>query len=124
MQIAKFRFTDARAVQGWRFMKPVKKEKAVDKRVCRVVVFCQRRMVGRRRLRSWQPECWKKSGLSPSQGNLLLHFESLTPFHLPCYISSDLRVKSELTVTRLADQLEAKRFGLSDAKRSIGTISR
>ena len=104
MQIAKFRFTDARALQGWNFMKPVKKEKAVDSVFAGSLYFASGAFG--RAVEKLATECWKNSGLSPSQGSLLLHLILHTD-SFPCYISSDLRVNPS-TVTRLADQLEAK----------------
>jgi DNA-binding MarR family transcriptional regulator len=89
---------------GVEFMKPVKKEKAVDSVFAESLYFASGAFG--RAVEKLATECWKKSGLSPSQGNLLLHL-ILDTYPFPCYISSDLHVNPS-TVTRLADQLEAK----------------
>jgi DNA-binding MarR family transcriptional regulator len=104
MQIAKIRFTNARAPGRRVIMKPVKKEKAVDSAFAESLYFSSGAFA--RAVEKLAVACWKNSELTPSQGNLLLHVMN-TPYSYPYYISSDLRVNPS-TVSRLAEQLKAK----------------
>jgi|HubBroStandDraft_2_1064218.scaffolds.fasta_scaffold20648_3 DNA-binding MarR family transcriptional regulator len=109
MQIGNSRFTihpGARANCG--IMKPVRKERAIDSAFANSLYFAGGAFS--RAVERLAAACWKPSGLTPSQGNLLLHLiDNMHSFSY--FISSDLRVNPS-SVTRLADQLEAK--GLID----------
>jgi DNA-binding MarR family transcriptional regulator len=85
-------------------MEPVRKERAIDSAFADSLYFAGGAFS--RAVEKLAGECWKPSGLTPSQGNLLLHLlDNAHSFSV--FISSDLRVNPS-TVTRLADQLEAK----------------
>ena len=83
---------------------PVKKEKAVDSAFADSLYFASGAFT--RAVEKLANECWSPSGLTPSQGTLLLHL-IYNDYAFPHFISSDLRVNPS-SVTRLADQLEAK----------------
>jgi DNA-binding MarR family transcriptional regulator len=85
-------------------MRPVKKERASDSVFADSLYFASGALT--RAVEKLATECWKQSELTPSQGNLLLHLID-NSYSFPCYISSDLR-ENPSSVTRLADQLEAK----------------
>jgi MarR family transcriptional regulator, organic hydroperoxide resistance regulator len=85
-------------------MGPVRKEKAIDSVFANSLYFASGAFS--RAVEKLAAECWKPSGLTPSQGNLLLLLiDNVHSFSV--FISSDLRVNPS-SVTRLADQLEAK----------------
>jgi DNA-binding MarR family transcriptional regulator len=89
-------------------MEPVRKERAVDSAFADSLYFAGGAFT--RALEKVAADCWKPSGLTPSQGNLLLHLiDNFSSFSY--FISSDLRVNPS-SVSRLADQLQAK--GLID----------
>ena len=93
-------------------MGPVRKERAIDSAFANSLYFASSAFS--RAVERLAAECWKPSGLSPAQGNLLLHLVD-NIYSFSYFISSDLRVNPS-TVTRLADQLEAK--GLIDRNSS------
>lgn len=85
-------------------MEPVRKERAVDSVFADSLYFAGGAFS--RAVDKLAGKCWKPSGLTPSQGILLLHLiDNIHSFS--CFISTDLRVNPS-SVTRLADQLEAK----------------
>jgi DNA-binding MarR family transcriptional regulator len=89
-------------------MEPVRKERAIDSAFANSLYFAGGAFS--RAIEKLAKECWIPSGLTPSQGNLLLHLID-NYYAFSCFISSDLRVNPS-SVTRLADQLEEK--GLID----------
>jgi DNA-binding MarR family transcriptional regulator len=85
-------------------MEPVRKERAIDSAFAYSLYFASGAFS--RAVEKLAKECWIASGLTPSQGILLLHLID-NYYAFSCFISSDLRVNPS-SVTRLADQLEAK----------------
>ncbi len=105
MQIRNSRFTNTPGARGNRgIMEPVRKERAIDSAFAHSLYFAGGAFS--RAVEKLAKECWMPSGLTPSQGNLLLHLID-NYYAFSCFISSDLRVNPS-SVTRLADQLEAK----------------
>jgi MarR family transcriptional regulator, organic hydroperoxide resistance regulator len=85
-------------------MEPVRNERAVDSAFADSLYFAGTAFS--RALEKLAAECWKPSGLTPSQGNFLLHLID-NDHSFSYFISSDLRVNPS-SVTRLADKLQEK----------------
>ncbi len=109
MQILNSSFTihlGARMPGNGGIMEPVRKERAVDSVFANSLYFAGGAFS--RAVEKLAGECWKPSGVSPSQGYLLLLLIDNSHAY-SCFISRELRVNPS-TVTRLANQLEAKGF--------------
>ena len=105
MQILNSSFTICPGAPGnCGIMEPVRKERAVDSVFANSLYFAGGAFS--RAVEKLAGECWKLSGLTPSQGYLLLLLIDNSHAY-SCYISKELRVNPS-TVTRLADQLQAK----------------
>jgi MarR family transcriptional regulator, organic hydroperoxide resistance regulator len=104
MQIRNFSFICCPVSGSCIIMEPVRTERAVDSAFANSLYFAGSAFA--RAVDKLAAECWKPSGLTPSQGTLLLHlidnYEAFSYF-----ISSDLRVNPS-SITRLADQLQTR----------------
>ncbi|HTR31264.1 MAG TPA: MarR family transcriptional regulator [Puia sp.] len=85
-------------------MDPVRKERATESTFANSLYFAGGAF--QREIEKLAVQCWRPSGLTPSQGILLLHVID-NPDAFPTIICADFRVNAS-SVTRLADQLEAK----------------